>query len=335
MSTLKTTAALTSLFFVCTSAQASFRPLAQEPGWQFTVNVNAGVGQSQSQFNPEDDNAITEDLENSGQQVTKFIGFPLLRAAYTQEDMKTQWFLGNSLDNVSRGEFQLEAGVTHDFATGTRATVALFPDLPFFGKTWSDPYLVGKPRTETEQKNWGGRIALDYIWGSPVSVKYGYANNEVKLEQSGSALPLTEQQRDMLNRDGDFHRVEVEGFLPLAKGLFFQPSVIYTLADNKGEAMAYDEWGGRLALTYSKNKHRITTNVSYSSREYNGDNPIFENKRQEDEKLGLFALYLYSKPFGWEKASISVIAAWSQTDSNIEFYKSDVLAGAVGLAYRF
>ncbi|GLP95073.1 DUF2860 family protein [Paraferrimonas sedimenticola] len=309
-------------------------PLAEEPGWDFTINLNAGVGRSTSQFNPENENAVTKDLNNSGTTTTKGVVFPLLRAAYTQQDLKTQWFLGNSLDNVSRGEFQLEAGVTREFDSGTRATFALFPDLPFFGETWADPYLIDEAREKTDVKNQGGRIALDFIWGLPINLKYGFANTEVKKEISGQSQGITRSQQDLLVRDGNFHRVTLEGFVPLSKNLRLTPSLFYTRGDLKGKAMASKEFGGRFAMNYNRNRHFLTANISYSQTSYDASNPVFMQE-QKDKKLGVFALYAYKEPFGWKDFSMNLIVAWSDTRSNIVFYESDVFAGAVGLTYRF
>lgn len=315
-----------------TTTQA--RPLAKESGFGFTINVNAGYSAKESQFNTDSDNKQTKDLQNSGEKISEAIVFPLARLSYTLDSKKTQFFLGNSLENVSQGQFQLELGFTHQFADRTQLTMAYFPELPGFSETWEDPYLVGADRKKTDQTSQGGRLELKHILGSPFTFKYGYAKNDIDEETSGSNLGLSLDQQQSLVRDADLHRFTGEMFIPLGKGLFFQPSINYTLGDAKGDAMSFDEYGARLTLTKITGRHRITGNLYYANAKYDGSNPIFD-KTQKDDKYGAFGLYVYDRPFDWDNASFTLLGAAVASSSNITFYEKSNYSIAMGLAYTF
>jgi hypothetical protein len=111
-------------------------PLSNTAGWEFTLNLNAGYTHSQSQLNTDDDNKITNDLSNSGQSTSSAIVFPLGRVQYTLADLNTQFFLGNSRDQVSTAQFQYEIGATHQFTDNSKLTLAIFPKLSLFNETW-------------------------------------------------------------------------------------------------------------------------------------------------------------------------------------------------------
>ncbi|MCE2594474.1 DUF2860 domain-containing protein [Motilimonas cestriensis] len=314
--------------------QAMARPLASEAGWGLTLNINGGFSQSTSQMKTDDDNEVTSDLNNSGQQVNSAIVFPLARLSYTFDDLKTQLFAGNSLENVSQGQFQLELGGTHQFADNSKLTLAWFPKLPSFSKTWQDPYRVNQVRNKTDQDSQGVRMAWENIGGSLFSFKYGFAKNQLDEETSGTALALTNEQRRLLDRNANYHRVTLDMLIPLGSGLFFEPALTYTLGDATGQAMRYDEYGTRLSLVKTMDKHRITGNAFYSQAKYDASNPVF-NRNRQDNKWGLFAFYSYKAPFGWQDASFTLFGAWANTDSNIQFYESEMLSVAAGMAYTF
>lgn len=314
--------------------QSFARPLAEEAGWQFTVNVNAGFIQSQSQMSTDSDNKVTKDLNNKGKQVDSAIVFPLARLDYTFADLKTQLFVGNSLDNVSQGQFQLELGGKHQLASGSTVTLAWIPLIPSFQKTWQDPYLQNQPRQKTDQDTQGLRFAWENIAGSLFSVKYAYAKNDLDHELSGQSLALSDAQLRSLDRNSDYHRGSLEMLLPLGNGLFFEPALTYTRGDAKGDAMSYDEYGTRLSLVKMSGKHRIAGNLFYSYAEHDETNPVF-NRKQKDDNWGAFAFYSYKAPFNWQNASFTLFGAWTDTRSNIRFYESDMFSVAAGMAYTF
>jgi hypothetical protein len=237
------------LFLMITmAANVQARPLAEEPGWRARVGLVVGFASRRSQFDTDSGNRVTSNLANPGQRSERGLLFPLARIDYTLPGLSTQFFLGNSRDQVSRAQFQYELGLTHRFADDSRLTLAWFPELPFLDETWQDPYLVGSPRQETDERFQGARVAFERIAGSRLTLKYAYAESDVELERSGAGLGLAPSERALLRRDSRYHRVEGELNLPLGDGWSWRPALQLTDAQADGEASSYEEAVLRLGL---------------------------------------------------------------------------------------
>ena len=310
------------------------RPLADRAGWRAEVSLVAGFTSRRSQFDTDDANRVTPDLANSGQRSEDGLVYPLARIDYTLPSLATQFFLGNSRDQVSRAQFQYELGVTHRFDDDSRMTLAWFPELPFLDETWEDPFLVGSPRVETDERFQGVRIALERIAGSRLTLKYAYAESDVKRERSGAGLGLVAAQRALLERDSNYHRVEAELDLPLDERWSWQPALQYTDARADGAANSYGETVVRLGLRGRQGRHGLVTNLSLGQRDHDRANPVF-GRATDSRRWGLFAIYTFAEPFGWERTSFSLIAGYRRQESDVTFYDSEGGVLTAGLAYRF
>ncbi|MEH6451907.1 MAG: DUF2860 domain-containing protein [Psychromonas sp.] len=317
------------------SGQSFARPLATEAGWNFKINLSAGYVSSQSQSSTNDDNAITEDLNNNGQSTETLIPVPLARVSYTLDSLKTQFFIGNSTDQVSNAQFQYELGVIHQFKDDSKLTFAYFPNLPLFNETWEDPYLTGEARSKTDDDAQGVRMAFERIAGSPFTFKYAYAVNKIEQEKSGESVAyLDESQISLLQRDSSFHRAELEMTVYIARSLFLKPAFQYTNRSADGAAHSYDEYVGKIGILYFQKRHSLITTISYGSTQYAENNPVFDQK-QDSKSASIFSIYSYARPFGWESIDFTVIAGYNQTDSDITFYDKDALIVATGFTYTY
>ncbi len=311
------------------------RPLAEAPGWGGELAVVAGVNRKQSQFETDDDNRVTADLDNSGQQTSEVLAFPLARLDYTLPSLKTQYFLGNSRDNVAKGQIAIEFGVTHRFEDQSQVTAAYFPRLPFSGETWKDPFLQDQSREETLERAQGGRLTLENIAGSRWTAEYAVAVNRVDDEQSGASLvDLDAAERGLLNRDALLQRARVELRVPLGPGLFLKPGLYYTIADANGAANSFDQTGLQVQAIRQRGTHFLTATFDYSQRRNDADNPVF-GAAQKDDLASLFLLYSHFDPFGWKNWSLLAVGYWQSNDSNIGFYDEEGFGAGVGLGYRW
>jgi len=310
------------------------RPLDKEPGFGLTLALYAGSRNVESQFTTHEDNEITEDLTHSGQSLQTPIIFPLGRVQYTFDSLQSQIFLGNSQDQVATARFQYELGYIHQFANQTKLTVAYFPELSMFNDTWQDPFLTNQVRQETKESTSGGRIAIERIMGGPFAFKYAYATNDVKNESSGVSLMLTDEELASLQRDGVFHRLEIDTMLPIATGLFIRPTVKYTLREAEGDANSYDEVIGQLSALSMQGKHTIVATISMGKKQFETENPVF-NSKQDSTSLRLFSIYTYKQPFDWKSFSFNIMAGYSQEDSDIDFYDESSFIAATGITYKY
>jgi len=319
---------------VLVSGYCVAEPLSKTAGWEFTLNLNAGYTHSQSQLNTDDDNEITNDLNNSGQSTSSAILFPLGRIQYTLADLKTQFFLGNSRDQVSTAQFQYEIGATHRFDDNSKLTLAFFPKLSLFNETWKDPFLVGSKREVTDQDVGGGRIALENVLGSPFTLKYAIADSDIDDEQSGLSQLTDISEINSLKRDSVFQRFEIETMFPISKGIFLKPTLQYTNRNAEGDANSYDQYTAQLALLVFRQQYSLITTINTGVRYYQEENPIFDEK-QNSQQFGILSIYSYKKPFNWENWSWTLMAGYNEENSDINFYDTKGLILSTGMTFEY
>lgn len=316
-------------------AKSYARPLSKEAGWEFTLSLNVGYSNGESQFSTDDDNAITEDLNNGGQSRTSGMVFPLGRVQYTLDSLKTQFYLGNSFEQVTTAQFQYELGVVHQFSDNSKLTFAVFPKLSLLNDTWADPFLTGSERQVTEENTGGARLAIEQIFGSPLTLKYAIASSSIDDELSGqNELDLSVEEIASLERDSLYQRVEVETMFPVAKGIFLKPTFQYTNRNADGDANSFNQYTGQLGVLIFKGKHFLVATLNAGVKRYQQVNPIFGMK-QDSTHAGLFSIYTYKKPFNWERWSLTAIAGYNKEKSDIAFYSSNGLIISAGIAFKY
>lgn len=324
--------------FLATEAAANSAPaprsLAEEAGWEFTLGINLAYSGSRSQLNTDDDNKLSEDLNNQGKTLDKTFVFPLARAQYTFTGLQTQIFVGNSREQISTAEFQYELGITHLFNNRSKLTVAYFPQLPFFNDTWQDPYLTGSARTATDENAQGGRFALSRIAGSSITLKYAFAFTAIEDEQSGQSLGLDDKQLTLLQRDSLYQRVEIEKIFSIAPGVLLKPALLYTTRSADGEAHNFDQYGLQLGLLVFKGRHSLITTLNTGTKKFAVANPVFSQK-QDTVTAAVFSVYSYAQALNWQPLSFNMLAGYKKEDSDIDFYDSNGLFMSTGLSYKF
>ena len=318
-----------------TTAQAQLRPLG-EPGWDFTLNLSLGYVTSENNFSTSDDNQTITGFGSPEHKTSSTIVYPLARVQYTTRDRRNQFYIGNSSEQISNAQFQYELGYTHQSPKLGEVTLAYFPQLPFLNSTWEDPYLLDAPRVETEENATGARIAWQQFLGTPLTVKYAYANIDVETENSGSSasLGLNEAQQQLLERDGNAHRLELETMFPFAKGWFLRPAIQSTYRDAKGAAIAFTDYTLKMGVLHFNAPHTFIMNFEGGQSETKEANPIFDETIEQTKYSGFF-IYDYAGIFGWKNASLNAIAGYTQSDANVDFYNSKGLITSVGMTYRF
>ena len=306
------------------------KPLAKNAGFSGTLGINAGVSETQGQFNIHDDNEQTQDLNNAGEGVSTGVLFPFFRVAYTTEDLQTQYFLGQSPENILNSAIQYEIGVKHQFGERQSMTFAYIPHVPFLKETWSDPFLVNAPREKSDIDSSAVRLAYKF---APVQVEYSYASYSIEDEQSGSQNMSAEEQAS-LNRDSDYQRLSLESVFPLWQGTYTKANVFYGTQDAKGESQSFDEFHYSLSIMTKYKRHFISVQAAFSDREYDAENPIFGVVQKDDFARYSF-LYSYSEPFDIEGINLNIIYQNKKNDANIEFYDSSTKFFSVGVSYSF
>ena len=256
--------------------------------------------------------------------------FPFFRLAYTTADLKTQYFLGQSPENILNSAIQYEIGVKHQFDKRQSMTFAYIPHVPFLKETWSDPFLINAPREKSDIDSSAARIAYKF---APVQVEYSYASYSIEDEQSGSENMSAEEQAS-LNRDSDYHRLSLESAIPLWQGTYAKANVFYGTQDAKGESQSFDEFHYSLSIMTKYERHFVSVQAAFTDREYDAKNPIFDEV-QEDNAARYSFLYSYTEPFDIKGSNLNIIYQKKENDANIEFYDSSTNFVSVGMSYSF
>jgi len=319
------------------SSDAIAKPLAKSAGFSGTMGINAGVNDTQSQFNIDDDNEQTQDLNNSGESVSTGVLFPFFRLAYTTADLQTQYFLGQSPENILNSAIQYELGVTHKFDKRQSMTFAYIPHVPFLKETWSDPFLENEARDKTDIDSSAMRLAYKF---APVQVEYAYASYSLEDEQSGSqnnvcnGQACTAEEQDLLKRDSDYHRLSLESTLPVWAGTYAKMNVFYGKQNADGKSQSFDEFHYSLSIMTKYERHFISVQAAFNDREYDAVNPIFDQVQEEDGTRYSF-IYSYTEPFDIAGSNLNILYQNKDTDANIEFYDSSTKFFSVGMSYSF
>jgi len=312
----------------------SAEPLSKEAGWGVTLSVNVGYSGGTSQFDTDDDNQVTDNLSNSGQFSGSSLAYPLGRIQYTLKNRHTQFFLGNSRDQISTAKFQYELGLLHQFSDGSKLTFAFFPKLSLLNETWSDPFVENNSRDTTDIRVGGARVAVERTFGSPFTLKYAVASSSIDDEQSGQSQLIDDQEIAVLQRDSLYQKLEVETLFPIDRGLLLKPSLQYTHRNAEGDANSFDQYVAQVGILLFSDRHTLITTLSAGKRFYQQENPIFDVTQQVNT-VSIFSLYSYQRPFNWKDWNWTMMLGYSREDANIEFYDSNSFIISTGMSYQF
>lgn len=328
-------AVISPIVALATTVQA--KPLAKSAGLSGTVGINTAVSYNRSQFNTDDDNKSTGSLNNSGDVNVAPAVFPFLGLAYTTQDMQTQYFIGQSKENILDSGLQYEIGFKQRFGDREELTVAYIPDFSVGNETWADPYVTGQDREETEINANGMRIAYKFL---PLTFKYVYADIEIDDEKSGQSSTAcngsacSADEIRSLNRDAEFQSYTIEAVLPLVNGAWLTPSVSYIDKNAEGGSQSYTGYDMALRFSTLIGQTFMSIEGGYIKKEYDVINPIFD-ELQENKRMQVLFVYSYDKPFGWNNTKFNMLYKFYNDNSNIDFYDNHTQLVSMGLSYDF
>lgn len=323
-----------TVLFVVPLTYAAQGPDKTQPGWDFTLSLNSFYIHTQSQLNTNDDNAVTANLQQSGQTTSEFLFAPLGNVQYTFASGNTQIFAGQSSDQVIEGQLQAEIGITHRFDRLGEFTLAYFPSLPGVNETWRDPYLTQTARSATDISAQGGRLAYTAPFALPLTLRYAYLDYQVDEERSGTTSGLTSAQIALLDRNSEYQQVSAEVSLPLSRSWSFVPKISYTQRDAQGDAFDFAALDYQLGINTFFGPQALFLTLNYGQEEYDTAHPIFAQTRDADH-WSAFALYVYRAPFGWKNVSINAMAGISETDDVVTFFDQQSTFLSTGVAFDF
>ncbi|MCG3844939.1 DUF2860 domain-containing protein [Photobacterium damselae] len=303
-----------------------------EPGFSGDISVVTAYTSTNSQFDK--DNSVTHDLSGSGSHQNHVFIAPLGTVSYTFSQADKQIFFGTSRSDVALGRFHIEAGYKQRFADRTQLTLSYIPGI-LEQDTWSDPFVTGQDRNETNTNVKAFRIQLDNIMGSSFSIQTAYGKYSVDNEQSGwSQIQLTPSQRAALRRDSDLLYIEGAYTKPLTQNTVLRTAINYRDIDADGKAMSNNSYGVTSTLIQRLDRSSYALTLSYKYTDFDAANPIFA-KTQENNEFGAFLAYEYAQPFDWKDWGFVSLLGYQNDNSNINFYDQDNILLSVGMNYQF
>jgi hypothetical protein len=338
-----TTAGLTIMLLLGANLATALEPIPKESGFGGFIRPGGGYLNYKSNmvasflgFDLSDKK--TNSLDDSPDSQSNGIALVPFSLQYTFASTRTQLFLGTDLTDLIRFDYAQQFGVKQEIGKlGLLQGGILFSSIP--AKVWKDPYVVDQNRDETSRTSNGGRLAWDRIFGSDLQLQYTYRKIDVSSEKSGDFLGLTGPEKNLLKRDGDRHVGEVVYRFRFAKKHTLNPAFIYTNDDRDGDAMKNDAYDFQLTYGYIGDTFAFTGNASIGWADYDDKNPIYD-KKQDDDRYGIQGTLYYKNPWDWRlfgsnPMSFFVSTAFTETDSNIDFYDQEAIMATGGVFFRW
>ena len=315
--------------------------MPDEAGFSGFVNLGAGVGNVESNFLARisglDIDLGDDTIDDRGSPDDEDLVMPALglNLGYTFASKKTRVAIGNDLTDFLQFDRSTLLSLRHDFDRIGNIQLGVLSSSAAATEVWADPYLVGKPRKDTEFSSTGARITWDKIFGSNFELKVQTRKVEIDDEASGESLDLSKAERKLLDREGDVARAEVGYMFNIGNGThLIRPSIAFIDRDLDGDAMSQDGYEVAVSYAYSTDGFRWVNNVVVDSLEGDKKNPIFDEVNDED-RIALSSTMFFPGLFGLEKWTPNVSVAWAEGDSDIDFNDTKVWIATVSMFRRF
>jgi len=329
------------------SPVAAFEPIPKESGFDGFVRLGGGYSWVKSNM------IAGNDLGDVGQRKIDSIqdspdsksgGIPQLdwNVKYTFAGTRTQLFAGSRLEDIFRFDATTQAGVRQEFTSlGIIGASFVFTTLPT--EVWKDPYVENDGRKRTDRTSRGIRLAWERMFNSNFEVEYIYRDIDIDKERSGDFLVdagrLAASDKDRLEREGDNHQLLGAYWFEIGKKHLLSPQLIFDYQDLDGDAMKNYKTDFQLTYAYTGPKFTLGLNGLIGYADYDKKNPIY-GKTRDDTRYGAGALGSWKNPFGWKPFGIDKFQLYSQvgyfvSDSNIDFYETEIFLATAGIWVGF
>jgi len=331
------------LAFLCDPAVA-FERIPDESGFSGFVRLGGGGSWAKSNMIAGTDfgdvgkrkiDSLTSDPDSESDAIAQF-DFNL---KYTFASVKTQIFLGSRVEDILRYDAVMQLGVRKRFAqAGILGAGILFSGMPT--EVWEDPYVVDQNRKKTDRTSKGILLTWEDILGSRFDLNYSYRKIELDDEDSAKTqlIPntiITPSQAKLLDREGDSHTLRAVYTWNFGERHVFTPALYFLYEDLDGDAMKNWTMDFQPTYGYVGTKFDLVANVSVGYADYDKKNPIY-GETNSDVRYGVGAIGFWKNPFGWQptgkdKFRFYANAAYFNSDSDIDFYKTEIAQATVGV----
>lgn len=255
-----------------------------------------------------------------------------LEVGYTTKNSRYNFSFGNSLQDLVRFDVVQQLAFRRFLANeGYFGISYLLSTIPI--GVWQDPYVLNEERVSTRRDSQGIRIELSKIGSTKLGVQYDV--RFIRLdEKSGEYLNLTDQEMQLLDRNGLMHRMALthrhtKGSFRLLSTLRF----IYDQSDGK----ASSGLGTTAEVTFGTFSGKVTNLATLFGSYWKSfeQNPVF-SQTEQTTGIGVREVFYYQLTANPQRSwSAMVSASYILGKSNIDFLTTEGLLAQAGIIFRF
>ena len=272
---------------------------------------------SKSWLEAGDDNRRLETLDQKPKSQSEWLPVPSFELGYYFNHDSRVYF-GIPFEEEPRPTL----GIEFETPAGIELGASLFYGIP--DEVWTDPYLTGVNRVETDETRFGGEITCEINgW------ELGYELEQVDVDKDDIGKRFSE-----LKRDGMIHQFELSWDIELGSGFELIPGAAYTLADIDGKANRYNGYTANLDLEKNWENIELKLSLEAGTHDYDAIHPIFSNTRKDDVYEAMASVSWFN-PLGFEGFAVRAGGGYERCNSNINFYDSEGAFAFVTLGYEF
>ncbi|WP_455208031.1 DUF2860 family protein [Kaarinaea lacus] len=330
------------LLIVCSSYALAFNAISEQSGFSGYVllggsyanaSSNMLVGTKTTDLTPTATDSLTAAPNGHDSLTTTLLG----ELRYTFARQRTELFAGQLFTDFIRYDVTNLLGIRRDFESfGIVGASYVFAG--FVTTVWQDPYVVNAERTETDRKQAGWRLSWERLFDTPLSLQYTLRSIELEEQSGESQLALSDQQAQLLDRNGDLHELRLSYEWEINERHSITPELMYDNDDTEGKAMATERFGIKLMHTFIRKEIGLVlvTSGSYSGADYKAVNPIY-NTTRNDKRYGIDFTYMQFGLFKKYQSQLAVVTNlyYFYEDANLDFYDTKLAGITLSLLFRF
>lgn len=296
------------------------------PGFAAEVTVGTAIISSADNLSPGGSKSTLSSLDQKAKTTTKVLPALLPELSYRfGVDGHSSWYFKMVPASDEAGFFAPTTGMTHALPGIATLDAGLFY-LPL-AEVYKNPYLVGERRQETDVLSWGGYLAAEDIAGTPLRLQAAVLTADVDDDQLAGLFPS-------LARDGEIFELSAGYGLLQGQPFSLKPQVSLRKGEFDGEASSFTKVKAELAGMYVTGRFFVRPSLSYSYKEHDQRDPVFDSDRKENG-YGINLLVKYQGLMDIEQLGLLAIVGYTVNDANEDFYDNETLACGLGLSYSF
>ena len=324
------------------ATSSALEPIPEENGVSgfLSLGIAAASIESNTLAEVASQDLSDDTIDDLGSPDSETAAFPAVafELGYTWNG-NTQIFVGNLIEDYLRFDFSTRAGIRHNVGNLGRIGFSVLA-TPVATKVYENPYQTGVKRDSTDRTSEGFRFTWDEMFGTGLEIRYSAREVELDDENSGEGIldpdgnPLTQNEIDSLNREGDRNTLQIRYAFTKTKENIVIGGINMLDADLDGDAMAYDGTGIELNWIHQPDTNKYVTNILVGQRDFDDDNPVFGKKADSDYYALSFAGF-YPGAWGFKDWIPNFAVVVGEDSSDIGFFDTQINLITFGFLTRF